>query len=383
MHIAINGWFWDQPNVGSGQYLRGLLAALCRVAPQTQFTLVLPSHIGAPQAIPDGVQVLTTSGGLPGKLGKVWFEQRQFPAAVATSGAGLAHVPYWGPPLRSPVPLVTSVLDAIPLIFPAYAGGFFNRLYVSMVRAAAQGSTRLITLSEASAQDIAAHFNYPSAHITPIHLAPKPVYHPKMGSQHDPDVRRKYNLPDDPFVLYVGGFDVRKRLDQLIGAYSFVYRAHGEYIPLVIAGQQPTYREPLFPDPHEVIAAHKIHPDDVRWIGYVDEDDMPALYRLAEVFVYPTAYEGFGLPLLEAMASGTPAVANEIPVFEEIVGDGAFLVQDGSETKMGGAILALLEQRDLYDSLSNRGIARASNFTWRKTAKATLRVYEQALHASD
>ena len=114
----------------------------------------------------------------------------------------------------------------------------------------------------------------------------------------------------------------------------------------------------------------------LRWIGRVDEADKPALYRLATVFAFPSLYEGFGLTVLEAMASGTPVVANQIPVLEEVCGDGAYLVEPGDARKMAGAILALLGQRDLHETQRSRGLARATHFQWRKTAKDTLAVYE-------
>jgi glycosyltransferase involved in cell wall biosynthesis len=381
MHVAINGWFWDQPHVGSGLYVRELLTALRQTDKDVQYTLVLPACVTMPEGVPEGVDVQQVRGGGNSKLGKVLFEQQHYPRAVAQCGADIAHVPYWGPPLSSPARLVTSVLDVVPLLFPEYATGFFNRLYVSLVRAAAQGSAQIITLTEASAADIVDQFDYPAERITATHLAPKPVYHPKMGSDRDGAVAAKYGLPDDPFILYLGGFDARKRVGQLIAAYSYIAKAHGDYTPLVIAGREPQYAEPLYPNPRDEMAEQDVPQENVFWTGYVDAEDMPSLYRLAEVFVYPSAYEGFGLPLLEAMASGTPVVANEIDMFSEIVGDGAFLVQNGSVAKMGGAILALLEQADLYESMANRGIARASNFTWRKTARETLAVYHRAMKA--
>ena len=100
MHVAYNGWFWDQPNTGSGQYLRHLLAHLRRVAPDLQMSLVLPAGVSAAD-IPDGITVIATNGSRS-NLGKVWFEQRTFPAAAGKVGADIAHIPYWGSPLSSP-----------------------------------------------------------------------------------------------------------------------------------------------------------------------------------------------------------------------------------------------------------------------------------------
>ena len=379
MHIAMNGWFWEQPETGSGQYVRELLRALARLNADMRLTLVLPPHITAPGAVPDNVDVLRTSGGVGGKLGKVWFEQNLYPGAVKRVGADIAHVPYWGPPLSVNAKLVTSVLDVIPLLYPEYIGGFATRLYTSLVRAAAVGSAHIITLSEAGKGDVVVQLDVPADSVTAIHLAPKEVYHHKLGSENDAAVREKYHLPDDPFILYLGGFDVRKQIDQLLAAYTYVVRAHGELTPLVLAGREPPGREPLFPDMRAYAAELDIPDDNLYWLGYVDEDDKPALYRMAEIFAYPSAYEGFGLPLLEAMVSGTPVVANAIPVFDEIAADGAFLVEPGKAAKMGGALVALLEQPDLYDGLRSSGIARATNFTWRKTARATLEVYQRVM----
>src|SRR5215207_5015058 len=105
MHIALNGWFWDQPNTGSGQYLRYLLPAMRRVSPETKFTLILPPHITSADGVPNGVDVVTTKG-FGGNLGKVWFEQRTFTTHAARLKADIVHVPYWAPPLSSPAPLV-------------------------------------------------------------------------------------------------------------------------------------------------------------------------------------------------------------------------------------------------------------------------------------
>jgi glycosyltransferase involved in cell wall biosynthesis len=374
MHIALNGWFWDQPNTGSGQYLRYLLGALRRTAPDLKLTLILPPHLQAADDAPPNIDVVTTRGG-SGNLGKVLFEQRTFPQMVGRVNADIAHVPYWGPPLSSPAPLITSVLDVIPLALPEYASGFRQRLYTSLVTAAARGAAHTITISQAAKNDIVQYIGIPAENITVTHLAVDEAYHPRMGVERDAGVRDKYNLPER-FVLYIGGFDVRKQVNQLLLAYSYVGPAEGADVPLVIAGKEPQWGSPVFPDLRKYVADLNIS-DYVQWIGRVDEADKPSLYRLADLTVFPSRYEGFGLPVLEAMASGTPVVANQIPVMEEIVGDGAYLVENGNARKMAGAILALLGDKTLRETISSRGLAQATRFSWRKTARQTLAVYEQ------
>lgn len=374
MHVALNAWFWNQANTGSGQYIRQLTAALRKVQPDLKLTLVTPPHAPHADNVPDGVDVVSAAG-FKGKLGKVWFEQRGFPQAAKRLNADLAHVPYWGPPLSSPVPLVVSVLDVIPLVLTEYAAGLANRLYVSLVTAGARGASHILTLSEAAKADIVAHIGTPAESVTPTYLAVDERYHPKIGAEHDPQVRAKYGLPDN-YILYMGGFDRRKSVDALMYAYSFVQQAEGDRVPLVLAGREPQWGTSIFPDV-KAYAQELGIAENCMWIGYVDEADKPALYRMADVFVYPSVYEGFGLPVLEAMACGTPTVAREIPVMQELVDDGAYLVSDAR--KMAGAIIALLLQEPLRKAIINQGLGRATQFSWRKTARETFAVYQRVV----
>jgi glycosyltransferase involved in cell wall biosynthesis len=245
MHIAINGWFWDQPHTGSGQYVGRLVTHLRRADSALRITLVLPgSEPSLP--VPEGVAVVSAGVGR-GHLEKVLFEQRAFPRLAAAAGADLAHIPYWATPLASPVPLVTTVLDVIPLILPVYARGVRVRLYTALVSASVRGSAHVIAISEAAKVDIAQHLRLPVDRITTTHLAVDEAYHPRLGAERDQEVQARYDLPEQ-FVLYLGGFDVRKQVAQLLHAYSYVYKAHGDEIPLVIAGQEPPWGGPLFPD---------------------------------------------------------------------------------------------------------------------------------------
>ncbi len=378
MHVVYNGWFWDQPNTGSGQYLRHLLTHLRRISPDMELTLVLPADV-TPDDLPPNVNVIST-GASRSNLAKVWFEQQTFPKIAGKVGADIAHVPYWGSPLSSPIRVVTSILDVIPLALPEYSAGFMPRLYTSLVSASARGSSHVITISDAAKADIVKYLDLPAASITTTHLAADEAYHPRIGAERDALVRAKYNLPDR-FVLYLGGFDPRKRVSDALLAYTYVEKSHGDEIPLVIGGREPQWGTPFFPDLHAYADELKLTPDVLRWIGYVDEADKPSLYRLADVFVFPSMYEGFGLPIVEAMQSGTPVVAHQMPLNEEIAGDGAYLVEDART--MAGAIIALLIQEPLRQTQISRGLAQATQFSWRKTARETLAVYEQVMNSKD
>src|SRR5262249_19944769 len=162
------------------------------------------------------------------------------------------------------------------------------RLYASLVSAAARGAAHVITLSEDSKTDITRELGLPAEMITPTYLAADEAYHPKIGAERDAAVREKYHLPER-FVLYLGGFDGRKQVNELLLAYTFVVQSEGESVPLVIGNREPKWGGPMFPDMRKYAAELELN-DAIQWIGYVDDADKPSLYRLAEVFVFPSRY---------------------------------------------------------------------------------------------
>lgn len=379
MHVAFNGWFWDQPHTGSGQYVRHLLAELRKLDPTLRLTLVLPSHVKKPEGVPEGVELVHGPAGKGGNWGKLRFEQRGYPSVLRRVQPDIAHVPYWASPLSTkPARLVTSILDIIPLVLPAYRGGLLAALYTSLVTASADGSAHIITLSEASKLDIADHLEIDPSRISVTPLAADERYHPKMGREQDEAIRQKYNLPDE-FVLYLGSYDMRKNINNLLLAWTYAGPSLGEAIPLVLAGRRPAkWEPPLFPDLDDYSRQLDVE-RYLMWLGQVEEHEKPSLYRLATAFVFPSKYEGFGLPVLEAMACGTPVIAGTESSISEVAGDAAYLVNPEDAREMGAAILAVMVQQDLRDHLINAGVGQATQFSWRKTAQLTRDVYEQVM----
>jgi glycosyltransferase involved in cell wall biosynthesis len=179
-------------------------------------------------------------------------------------------------------------------------------------------------------------------------------------------------------VLWLSGFDVRKNARVLLHAYTWVYEALGDDYPLVMAGRLPSKDSPFFPDPRRIAIERGIA-DAVRFPGWVDEADKPALYSAATVFAFPSRYEGFGLPILEAMACGTPVVTSNTSSLPELAGGAAFQIDPDDSRRLGAAIIALCVQEDLHEEMREKGFAQASRFTWTKTARETLAAYRGAL----
>jgi len=369
MRLAINAYFWDRPDTGSGQYTRQLAPHLAQLAPELGITLVSPRPVDSP--LPDSCEWYPVAA-RPGHLGKVVFEQFGFPRACREMGADLAHVPYWGSPLRSPVPTVVTIHDLIPLLLREYRGGALGRLYTGLVAAAARGAQQVITDSFASQADIVTHLRIPAGQVHAIHLAADDRFRPGPP---DPAVAAKYDLPDE-YVLYLGSFDTRKNLNVLLRAYTYVGPAVGDQFPLVLVGRPPRDPSPRFPDLRAMIQELEIG-EYVHVTGYINEADKPALYRGAAALVQLSRYEGFGLTPLEAMACGTPVVTSDRSSLPEVVGAAGFSLEPDDVEGIAGAIISCCIQEDLAADLRQRGLEQAARFSWRRTAERTLQIYHQ------
>ncbi len=375
MHIAINAYFWNRPFTGSGQYTIQLVTYLNQMVSDLEISLIYPQLPGQlkPLGVPSGVNIISILV-RPGHLGKLIFEQIQFPRACGEIGASLAHVPYWGAPLRSPIPMVVTIHDLTTLLVPEYRRGIKARLYNALVTASGRGASHVITDSFASKLDIIDHLGIPEKDVTAIYLAVGPEYHPAENSLVDVAVLKKYQLPDF-YVLYLGGYEVHKNVTTLLLAYSYVGQAVGVDYPLVLAGRKPVKISATFPDYAGYIKQLNIE-EYVRWIGFVEEEDKPVLYRNAEAFVFPSRHEGFGFPVLEAMASGTPVVTTDRSSLPEVVGNAGFAVDPDDAREMAGAIISLIIEEKNRAELHQKGLEQAARFSWEKTAAETLLVYD-------
>ena len=215
MHLALNAYFWNRPNTGSGQYTRQLVYQLNRLVSDLDITLIYAQRPGdtGPQDVPPGVGVKLLPV-RPGHLGKLYFEQIIFPRACRAIGATIAHVPYWGGPLQSPVPIVVTIHDLITLLFREYRRGLSARLYNALVSVSARGANHVITDSKVSRDDIIHHLGIPEQRVTPIYLAARSAYKPQSDLLLDMAILRKYDLPD-AYVLYLGGYVLHKKRDDL------------------------------------------------------------------------------------------------------------------------------------------------------------------------
>ena len=353
MKIAINGTFWNQPTTGSGQYLRALLPALKRRAPDNAYALVAPKPGG-------------------GNLAKLWFEQIAFANACHRERADLAHVPYFASPFFPPTRTVVTIHDLIPLLLPAYRGSPLVRAYTRLVAASARRADAVIADSECSRRDIIHHLGIDTARVRVIHLAADARYRPVDASA----ARAKYALPDK-YLLYLGGFDQRKNVRVIIDAFARLPEFHARGYRLALAGVQLGADSDFFPSPQRLARGVGLPDDAIQYIGWVDEDDKPALYSGATAFLFPSLYEGFGLPPLEAMACGAPVICSNASSLPEVAGDAALQIDPHDASAWADAIRAVLTDDTRRATMRERGIAQSKAFSWDRAADETLAVYQQ------
>lgn len=383
MRVAVNAWFWGSPTTGSGQYTQRLAEHLVTLEPDLEVMLVAPKGWGSrvsgfrfqvsgqPQPETWNLQPET------GQLNKIWFEQVAFSRTCRRLGADVAHVPYWAPPLRPSTPTVVTIHDLIPLLLREYRGSPWVRLYTALVSTAARSAALVITDSEASRQDIIAHLRLPAERVRVIYLAADARYTPTPVPE-DIQIRARYSLPDR-YVLYLGGFDVRKNVTTVLSTYRRVGPVIGEACPLVIAGRLPERDTPFTPDPRRLAREQDMDERFVHFTGFVDEGDKPALYRGAVAFIFPSRYEGFGLPPLEALACGTPVVGSDVSSIPEVVGDAGVLLPPDDAEGMAGALIQLATDDRLHAELGRRASAQATRFSWKRAARKVLAAYRDVV----
>ena len=306
----------------------------------------------------------------PFGLEQQWHVPRLLRQQAGTS-LMLYHSPYYLMPYRPGAPTLLTHYDLIPLRFPAHVSSRARLLFRVTLRLALHTAQHVVAISEASRNDLLAAFPIAPERVTTTVLAPDPRFQPQPSDAISA-VRARYALPAQ-FVLYLGINKPHKNLVTLLHAYA---QLPASAPPLVIAGAW----DDRYPEAKQSAAALNLT-ERVRFLGPVTEADLPALYAAATAFVFPSRYEGFGLPVLEAMACGTPVACSNVSSLPEVAGDSALLFDPADAAALAQTIARLLDEPSLRDDLRTLGLAQAARFTWERTAARTLDVYRKLLHS--
>lgn len=383
--IGINGRFLRYPATGSGQNTFHLLEELAKRSDDASYVLLGP---GPRQALDSPSAVAVAAARLRGmptgsltaeRIQRLWWEQIGIVAAARAEHIDLLHFPYFSAPLVLPTPTVVTVHDVITLILPEYRERLMNRAYTWLVALAVRRAAAIIAVSECCAGDVARVLGIPLDRIRVIGNAVDEGYRPIEDPGRLEAVRARYGLPER-FILYLGGFDVRKNVFGVLRAFARLPLQLRSAYPLAVAGGPRLLGHRLYPDPRPLTVQLEIE-GSVRFVGEVDEADKPAVYSAATLFVWPSLYEGFGIPVLEAMACGTPTITSNNSALPELAAEAARLVDPRDLGALADAMAELLEDADARAELRRRGLKRASQYSWERVADQTVAVYRSVLAA--
>jgi glycosyltransferase involved in cell wall biosynthesis len=295
------------------------------------------------------------------------------PLDIRRARVDLFHAPHYVLPPLTPCRSVVTIHDCIHLRFPQYLPSRFAYRYArGSLWVATHRSTRIMTVSEASKRDILTYFPGPESKIDVIPNAIDERFWEMPDQDEIWRVRERYQL-HDPFVLYAGNIKPHKNVERLIEAFHML-RASGFDVKLLIIGDEVSRHGTL----RRTVHRHQLH-QYVRFLGFVPDQTLAVLYRLAAVFVFPSLYEGFGLPPLEAMASGTPVITSNVSSLPEVVGDAALLIDPYDPGAIADAMRRVLRDDALRQSLRVRGLARARHFSWERSIARVRDIYDEVL----
>jgi len=289
-------------------------------------------------------------------------------------------VPYFAPPLFPRTPTVVTIHDVIPLRLPAYQAGARVKAYMRLVARAARNATLIITVSQHARQDMMDALHLPAERICVTYEAAGDQYRPITDPAALSRARARYGV-DKRYIFYLGGLDQRKNVPQLVRAFAHLYKQLDQPdLQLLISGNPDKQKGPLFPDPRPVAAELGVSGQVI--CRFIEDEDKPAMYSGASLFVFPSLYEGFGLDPLEAMSCGAPVVCSNRTSLPEVVGDAALSVDPEDTQALVEAMRSVLTDTSLAIDLRARSLQRAAQFSWRKTATETLTAYQEALARS-
>jgi glycosyltransferase involved in cell wall biosynthesis len=289
---------------------------------------------------------------------RVWNRWHLFPIEKFIGKVDIFHTSNWAQPPSKSLK-VTTVHDLTPLIhskhhLPAIVSNFKNNLYWIE-----KECNKIIVDSQSTKNDLQKYIKYPSENIEVIYLAADKKFTQIKDQERISKIKHKYNITKD-FILSVATHEPRKNLKMLISAFSKI-KSNAQ---LVLVGKYG-WGENQLPDQENIITT-----------GFVSDDDLPILYSAAKVFVYPSLYEGFGLPVLEAISCGCPVITSNISSLPEVAGSAAILINPKKESDIVTALETILTSPSLYQKMSNDSLKQSKKFSWLSTAQSTLSVYE-------
>jgi glycosyltransferase involved in cell wall biosynthesis len=311
-----------------------------------------------------------------------YWEQVRLPAEAKKNGVDLLHCTSNTAPFTVNIPLVVTLHDIIYLERLNLTEGSSYQILGNLYRrwnvpSMVKNASLLITVSEFEKQRIQEHFHLPQGRIETVYNGVGSHFRRELDQQKLLEVRKKYNLPQR-FVFFLGNTDPKKNVQGVLRALSILKNSNRLNFTLVMPDIDRSYLERL--------AARNGDPDilkNISFTGYIPNEELPALYSLADLFLYPSIRESFGIPILEAMACGTPVVTSSTSAMPEVAGGAAYLIDPLDADSLADGINTVLKDAPLRSQLIEKGLLRAAAFSWKKNALRTKELYERVLKERD
>ncbi len=386
MRIGIDITSAVRQGAGIGRFTRELICALLALDAPHEYVLFAATG-GLPRSVlePRLAHMIRAAGGSRSKfeicdlkflsddwLHRIWHRARlPIPIQIALGRVDLFHEPdFVLPPTLPRTPTIVTVHDLSFIRDPDSAFPPLRRYLNRVVPRSVARATRILADSLATKNDLGELLGTPPEKITVMYGGVDAHFQPVREPQRITVLRNKYRLGAEPFILGLGTIQPRKNYQRLIRAFSNI-KYQVPNIKLIIAGGKGWLYDDIFAEVRRLgLEGQVVFP------GFVDDEDLPALYSAAELLAYPSLYEGFGLPVLEAMACGTPVVTSNVSSLPEVSGDAALLVEPSDVNAMAEAMCRLLQDANLRQQLVAQGFEQARQFTWDKAARQLLEMYE-------
>ena len=368
LRIGLDGTTLQPERSGVGFYTEHLFASLLAVDGKNEYVVLSNSEVRS-----DMIPADLVHEGYRFPVRGIWM-QTILPLLLNRKKVDVCHYTNYISPLWSSCPAVVTFHDMTVSLLPRYSSWKKRLLLRSLIPLVARKADAIIVVSESTRRDVLRTLRIPKEKIHLIQEGVTPEFKPVTNKNRLEQVKARYGLCG-PYFIAVGTVEPRKNLVRLAQAFHQVRRETGRNLKLLIVGGKGFQSDRILREVKEAAGEHVI------WTGYAPSNDLPSLYSCAEALVYTSLYEGFGLPVLEAMACATPVITSNNSSLKEVAGDAALLVDPENVEDISNSMRRIIEDKTLYNMLSNKGIERASHFSWEEAARRTLKVY-QAVHRS-
>ncbi len=370
IHVGVNAHLLSLAksyrSAGITWHIYNLLRHLPEASPEIGYTVFLSErrYAGAP-----GVRLQVSRLPTDRPPVRILWEQALQPWAVRRAEVDLLHSPVYVGPLVSACPFVVTIHDLSFLFFPQSFRAMNRNYLQTFTRLSVRRAQRVIAVSESTKRDLVQLYGLSPAKVDVVHNGVDDSFRPLPADQVTA-FRRRAGLPDR-FILFVGTLEPRKNVVHLVEAYALLPK---ERPPLFLVGGKGWFYDEIFARVEALNLSGEVH-----YVGYVPAGDLPMWYNAADLFVYPSLYEGFGLPPLEAMACGTAVVASTASSLPEVVGEAGLLVDPSDTEALATAMEQVLSDRGVQEQMQAASLAQAQSFSWAETARRTVASYRRAL----